>query len=185
MNQIILKEKPGTPYLCLFDVRSGNFFNGACTHNPETPLLACMQAIIKKPLKKIIEIAQSMEYWDEFGYAPHLLAKEYLRLNPDLMEKFKATKEKLDKPKINKKNVLKDKNKKKSKNEVMSAKLPKKADKGQKQPTVKDDVVHKVERVVVDGEAPKKRGRPRKNPVVEAVSNEPKRGRGRPRKNPI
>lgn len=185
MNKILLKEHPERlGHFCLYDTRSGGFFQGGTTRDPNSIILSIALSIVTKPLKKIIELAQAPVYIDGEGYVPHNLAKEYLRLNPDLIEKFKATQEKLSKPKINKKTQRVAKDKKKTKNESMNAKPLKKADKGQKQPIVKNDVVHKTEHAV-EGSAPKKRGRPRKNPVVEIASSEPKRGRGRPRKNPI
>ena len=94
--QIILKENEEGK-LCLFDTRSGKFFQGGCVKNAELGkgLLDTANALVKKPTKILLEIVQSRLYGDA-GYMEWMLAERYLSMNQDLAiqvtEKLKAPK---------------------------------------------------------------------------------------------
>lgn len=98
--------------LCLFDTKSERFFDGCCVRNEDLgkPLLDLANSVAKKPLKEILELAQSFVY-SENGYLQCMIAKKYVEMNPDIREKVM---EKLNKPKIDKKMQLKDKKRKKT-----------------------------------------------------------------------
>jgi len=84
--QIVLKENE-KGFLCLFDTRSGLFFEGGSVKNEQSgeSILRIANDIAKKPTKVIIEIADSGVY-SEYGYLDTMLAKKYLAMNSDLRE---------------------------------------------------------------------------------------------------
>jgi|694.fasta_scaffold106902_6 hypothetical protein len=98
--------------ICLYDTRSEQFFKGCCVRSEELgkPLLDLANNVVKKPYKAILELAQSFVYQDN-GYLECMIAKKYVELNPDIVEKVV---EKLNKPKVDKKMQLKKKERKKS-----------------------------------------------------------------------
>lgn len=110
--KVIFKENDNG-LMCLYDTRSEKFFPqnvvGCCVRDVSSPnaldLLDLANLITRKPYKSILELAQNMLYQDN-GYLECLLAKAYVEINPDIKEKVL---EKLNKPKVNKKMIIKGK----------------------------------------------------------------------------
>jgi hypothetical protein len=172
-QQIELKQKDNG-VLCLFDTRSNQFMKGFCVRDESAgkELKNRANVIVRRTFKSILEAAKNYVYLEN-GYLDHLIAAEYLSLNPDIKDKV----EKVD-VKINKKMVRKEKRGKKKKDVMSDYVQPK----PQFNPTTTKTAAKSMEQTVKRG-----RGRPRKNPIdapmaKAAQSSEPKRGRGRPRK---
>ncbi len=189
MNEQIIYRELTNGTQCLYDTRSCKFFPNGGVNNEfnRDELKNLANSVARKPFKTIIELAQFPVYDGDNGYATHMIAKNYLALNPDILLKVNETvKGKVDKKMTRTKKTPRDawadaptteSGEKRGrgrprKNPVESASTP-------STPSAPTTSVP-----VQTGEK-RGRGRPRKNPVVEAVQVGEKRGRGRPRKNPV
>jgi len=164
--QIILKENPNANNrLCLFDTRSNMFFYGGCVSNPkDTDLLNIANEIVLKTPRQIHNLVQDWEY-GELGYTEPMIAKEYLKINPDLKEQalIPGSEKKVRQSRISKAEKVIDPDKPKGKR-GRPRKIQSEATEGaEKSSTTRS-----------------KSGKMLMN--VDSLGNEIKRGRGRPRK---
>lgn len=174
--QIIFKEKPCGQW-CLFDTRSDQFFEGGNVSNHKISNLNYIaNSLVRKTPKTIYNIMINKEYGDD-GYVESMLAKEYLRLNPDIKSKAK--------------DLIAETPPKKSK-------LPKFVDpdkpKGKRGRPAKSEATDIVEKsknsglksIVTNSNnnsgVKRSRGRPRKNPDCVKVYIPTGKQRGRPKK---
>lgn len=143
--QIILKEKENSS-LCLFDTRSNTFFSNGCVKNENSSILSLANEIVSKSPESIIELADNYLYEGDYGYTCAMIARTYLKMNPDIREKML---EKIKKKK-DKKTQFKEKRGRKSKSSSHERKPKIEA---KSKPVISPS-----------GEVKRGRGRPRKNP---------------------
>lgn len=175
--KIELQTNPDNGRLCLFDTRSGRFFKGGCVKNEDSAqdLLATANAIVRRSYKTLVQMSRDCVY-GEHGYLDHMIAREYITLNPDILDKVL---EKIGPAKTDSRTVRGKKARgRKPKYDTTSVN----EDFEGEEPEVKRRGRPKKEKIEADPNAPKRgRGRPRKE-KPEPDPNAVKRGRGRPRK---
>jgi hypothetical protein len=183
MNEQIIFRELTNGTQCLYDTRSCKFFPNGGVNNEfnKDELKNLANAVARKPFRTIIELAEYPVYDGDNGYATHMIAKNYLKLNPDILLKVgEAVKGKVDKKMTRTKKTPRD-----VWADAPTTETGEKRGRGRpRKNPVETTSTDTVPTVTAETGEKRGRGRPRKNPV-EAVQIGEKRGRGRPRKNPV
>lgn len=87
MSRIIIKTNDNDR-LCLFDTVSEKFFKNGCAKDMSNAqiLLDAANKIAKKTSSYIVSMASEPTVNEENGYLDYILAREFLRMNPEIRD---------------------------------------------------------------------------------------------------